>query len=76
MSALEATGIYSTPVYHALIEHAEFGQVLVCKAGHVKNVPAANRSPLRQLLVEIVGQEPEPPVGVRGAPPGSRAGRV
>src|SRR5579859_7407089 len=37
--AMEATGIYSMPVYHALIEHGEFAQVLVCNAGHVKNVP-------------------------------------
>src|ERR1019366_322554 len=27
------------PVYHALIEHGEFEQVLVCNAGHVKNAP-------------------------------------
>jgi hypothetical protein len=27
------------PVYHALIEHGEFEQVLVCNAGHVRNVP-------------------------------------
>ena len=37
--AMEATGIYSMPVYHALIEHGKFEQVLVCNAGHVKNVP-------------------------------------
>jgi transposase len=37
--AMEATGIYSMPVYHALVEHGEFEQVLVCDAGHVKNVP-------------------------------------
>jgi len=37
--AMEATGIYSMPVYHALIEHGKFDQVLVCNAGHVKNVP-------------------------------------
>jgi transposase len=37
--AMEATGIYSMPVYHALLEHGEFTQVLVCNAGHVKNVP-------------------------------------
>jgi transposase len=37
--AMEATGIYSMPVYHALIEHGNFAQVLVCNAGHVKNVP-------------------------------------
>jgi len=36
---MEATGIYSMPVYHALIEHGHFEQVLVCNAGHVKNVP-------------------------------------
>ena len=37
--AMEATGVYSMPVYHALIEHGRFAQVLVCNAGHVKNVP-------------------------------------
>jgi transposase len=37
--AMEATGIYSMPVYYALIEHGDFAQVLVCNAGHVKNVP-------------------------------------
>src|SRR3954470_12606765 len=37
--AMEATGIYSMPVYHALIEHGGFEQVLVCNAGHVRNVP-------------------------------------
>jgi transposase len=37
--AMEATGIYSMPVYHALIEYGDFAQVLVCNAGHVKNVP-------------------------------------
>ena len=37
--AMEATGIYSMPVYHALVEHGEFAQVLVCNAGHVKNLP-------------------------------------
>ena len=37
--AMEATGIYSMPVYHALVEHGDFEEVLVCNAGHVKNVP-------------------------------------
>src|ERR1700738_2018448 len=27
------------PVYHALLEHGKFEKVLVCNAGHVKNVP-------------------------------------
>jgi transposase len=37
--AMEATGIYSMPVYHALMEHGDFEKVLMCNAGHVKNVP-------------------------------------
>jgi len=37
--AMEATGVYSMPVYHALLEHGDFERVLVCNAGHVKNVP-------------------------------------
>jgi len=37
--AMEATGIYSMPACHALIEHGGFAKVLVCNAGHVKNVP-------------------------------------
>ena len=34
--AMEATAIYSMPVYHALVEHGGFEQVVVCNAGHVK----------------------------------------
>jgi transposase len=37
--AMEATGIYTMPVYHALLEPGAFEQVLVCNAAHVKNVP-------------------------------------
>jgi transposase len=53
--AMEATGIYSMPVYHALIEHGDFEQVIVCNAGHVKNVPGrktdlADAEWLAQLL--------------------------
>ncbi len=36
---MEATGIYSMPVYHALAGHGDFEKVLVCNAGHVRNVP-------------------------------------
>jgi transposase len=36
---MEATGVYSMPVYHALVEHGRFERVLVCNAGHVRNVP-------------------------------------
>jgi transposase len=53
--AMEATGIYSMPVYHALVEHGDFERVLVCNAGHVKNVPGrktdlADAEWLSQLL--------------------------
>jgi transposase len=53
--AMEATGIYSMPVYHALLEHGDFEKVLVCNAGHVKNVPGrktdlADAEWLAQLL--------------------------
>lgn len=37
--AMEATGVYTMPVYHALAEHGRFDQVLVCNPAHVKNVP-------------------------------------
>jgi transposase len=37
--AMEATGVYTLPVYHALLEPGAFEQVLMCNAAHVKNVP-------------------------------------
>ena len=37
--AMEATGIYSMPVYYALLGHGDFAKVLICNAAHVKNVP-------------------------------------
>ena len=40
--AMEAK-IHSMPVYHALVEHGDFAQVLVCNAGHVKNVPGRKK---------------------------------
>lgn len=36
--AMEATGVYSMPACYALME-SDFEKVLVCNAGHVKNVP-------------------------------------
>ena len=53
--AMEATGIYSMPVFHAMIEHGGFEQVLVCNPGHVKQVPGrktdyADAEWLAQLL--------------------------
>ena len=53
--AMEATGIYTMPVYHALLEPGCFEQVLVCNAAHVKNVPgrktdAVDASWLAELL--------------------------
>jgi transposase len=52
--AMEATGTYSMPVYYALME-SSFEEVLVCNAGHVKNVPGrktdlADAEWLAQLL--------------------------
>ena len=47
---MEATGIYSMPVYHALIEHGDFERVLVCNAGHVKNVPGRKTDLLTELI--------------------------
>jgi len=52
--AMEATGTYSMPVYYALME-SDFEEVLVCNAGHVKNVPGrktdlADAEWLAQLL--------------------------
>ena len=53
--AMEATGIYTMPVFHALLESGAFEQVLVCNAAHVKNVPgrktdAVDASWLAELL--------------------------
>jgi transposase len=53
--AMESTGVYSMPVCHALWEHGDFEQVLVCNAAHVKNVPGrktdlADAEWLAQLL--------------------------
>jgi hypothetical protein len=53
--AMESTGIFTMPVYHALLEHGRFEQVLVCNAAHVKKVPgrktdAVDAAWLAQLL--------------------------
>jgi len=55
---MEATGIYPVPVYHALLEHGDFEQVLgSCnagareeRAGGRKNRPLADSSGLARLL--------------------------
>src|ERR1035441_10480666 len=71
--AMEATGIYSMPVYHALIEHGDFVQVLVCNAGHVKNVPGrktdlADADWLVHLLeCGLLAGRFIPPAGIRAA---------
>jgi transposase len=57
--AMEATGIYSMPVYHALLEHGKFEKVLVCNAAHVKNVPGRKTDLLTELragLGQVSGQ--------------------
>ena len=71
--AMEATGIYSMPVYHALIEHGDFEKVLVCNAGHVKNVPGrktdmADAEWLVQLLeCRLLAGSFIPPADVKAA---------
>ncbi len=47
--AMEATGIYTMPVFHALMEPGCFEQVLVCNAAHVKNVPGRKTDFLTEL---------------------------
>jgi hypothetical protein len=54
--AMEATGMYSMPVYHALIEHGQFEKVLVCNAGHVRNVPRRVADLLTELLQGVGGR--------------------
>jgi transposase len=36
--AMESTGVYSNPVFHALIEFGDF-EVIKCNAAHVRNLP-------------------------------------
>jgi transposase len=36
--AMESTGVYSNPVFHALVEFGDF-EVLKCNAAHVRNLP-------------------------------------
>jgi transposase len=52
--AMESTGIYSNPVFHALMEFGDF-EVIKCNAAHVKNLPgrktdAADAQWLAELL--------------------------
>jgi len=83
--AMEATGIYSMPVYHALLEHGDFEKVLVCNAGRVKNVPGrktglADAERLVQLLeCGLLAGSFIPAGGHRGRPgrhPVPRQGRA
>jgi len=57
--AMEATGIYSMPVYYALLEHGNFEKVLICNAAHVKNVPGRKTDLLTELprgLLKVSGR--------------------
>jgi hypothetical protein len=70
--AMEATGIYSMPVYHALVEHGNFEKVLVCNAGHVKNVPG-RKTDRRRVAgapagVRAAGRQLHPADGDQGGP--------
>ena len=71
--AMEATGTYSMPVYYALMERGEFAEVLVCNAGHVKNVPGrkpdlADAEWLAQLLECGLLRGASSPGGREGGP--------
>ena len=72
--AIEATGIYSMPVYHALPGHGAFEKVLVCNAGHVKNVPGRKTDPFRRRVagapagVQAAGGQLHPPGRYQGGP--------
>jgi transposase len=44
--AMEATGVYWRPVFHALAEVDGF-EILLCNAHHVKNVPGRKTPPMR-----------------------------
>src|SRR5215831_13981829 len=50
---VEATGVYTMPVYHALLEPGAFGQALVCNAAHVKNVPGRKTDPFTELRRKV-----------------------
>ena len=62
------------PVYHALIEHGDFAKVLVCNAGHVKNVPGrktdfSGAGWLAHLLeCGLLAGQLHPPGGDQGGP--------
>ena len=47
--AMESTGIYSNPVFHALVEFGDF-EVIKCNAAHVKNVPGRKTDLLTELI--------------------------
>jgi hypothetical protein len=51
---MEATGIYTVPVYHALIEQGPCEQVLVCNAVHVKNVPDRKTDAVDAMVSRII----------------------
>jgi transposase len=46
--AMEATGIYSNPVFHALVESGDF-EVIKVNPAHVKNLPGRKTDPLTEL---------------------------
>jgi hypothetical protein len=51
---MEATGIYTVPVYQALIEQGHCEQVLVCDTVHVKTYLAAKRTRSMPWLAELL----------------------
>jgi transposase len=52
--AMEATGVYWRPVFHALAEFDGF-EILLCNAHHVKNVPGRKTATDAVWLAQLCG---------------------
>jgi hypothetical protein len=65
--AMEATGVYWKPVFHALCE-AEQIEVLLVNARHVKNVPGRKSDLLTELRDRVFGRRGLSGVGVARFP--------
>jgi transposase len=51
-AAMESTGVYWWPVYHALAQAGSI-EVCVCNAAHMRNVPGRKTDPLTELRGEV-----------------------
>ena len=65
--AMEATGVFWKPVFHAVCEPDTLEVVLV-NARHVKNVPGRKSDPLTELPCRCVGRDVRGRAGLAGFP--------